>query len=175
MKYCIDLASIVEYLHGKGIVHGDIKADNILLSDSGDIQLIDFGSATLNNYLTLRFTHTSSRPTYSLHWTAPEILDETSKSHTTESDVYALGMTILEILTGRLPYEGKHAGAILKNVLFLKSPPDRPTFDGVLQSQYAKDTLWSLLLGCWEYDPNLRPTAMEVKQSLIETERVLGA
>ncbi|KAG8707920.1 hypothetical protein FRC11_006977 [Ceratobasidium sp. 423] len=168
MKYCIDLAGIVEYLHGKGIVHGDIKADNILLSDSGDIQLIDFGSAILNNYLTLRFTHTSSELTYSLHWTAPEILDETSKTHTTESDVYALGM---QILTGRLPYDGKTPVVVLKNVL-LKSPPDRPTFDGALPNQHAKDTLWSLLLRCWEHDPNLRPTAMKVKQVLIEIKRV---
>ncbi|KAJ1305992.1 hypothetical protein OPQ81_010707 [Rhizoctonia solani] len=78
--------------------------------------------------------------------------------------------TILQILTGNLPYAGKpDAIAVVKVVL--KVSPDRPTFDAVLRNQCAKDTLWNLLLRCWEYDPNCRPTATEVKQALMRIEQ----
>ncbi|CAE6511969.1 unnamed protein product [Rhizoctonia solani] len=78
---CIDLAGTLEYLHKKGIVHGDIKADNVLVSDLGDVQLGDFGNATLIDF---RFTMKKHK--------APEILDDSIQWHTTESDIYALGM-----------------------------------------------------------------------------------
>ncbi|KDN47940.1 hypothetical protein RSAG8_03360, partial [Rhizoctonia solani AG-8 WAC10335] len=92
LQFCLEIASTVEYLHGKGIVHGDLKADNILVSDAGHAQLVDFGSATLANYLTLCFTRTSRVLALSLRFAAPEILGGSSEHHTMESDVYALGM-----------------------------------------------------------------------------------
>ncbi|CAE6509484.1 unnamed protein product [Rhizoctonia solani] len=92
LQFCLEIASAVEYLHGKGIVHGDLKADNVLVSNAGRTQLVDFGSATLANYLTLCFSRTSRVLALSLRFAAPEILDGNSEQHTMESDVYALGM-----------------------------------------------------------------------------------
>ncbi|CAE6463876.1 unnamed protein product [Rhizoctonia solani] len=154
LKFCIELAGTVEYLHTMGIVHGDIKADNILISNSFEVQLADFGNATLVEYRTLLFTQTSPQFACSPRFTAPEILDDSIKKYTTKSDIYALGMTILHILTGQLPYADYSDTAALAKV-FRKIPPPRPRFDGILRSQRAKDTLW----------------AMEVKQVLTETER----
>ncbi|KAL5638298.1 hypothetical protein ACGC1H_005099 [Rhizoctonia solani] len=94
LQFCIDLASAVEYLHSQGIVHGDIKGENIILSETG-IQLADFGSATLASYLTLDFTRTSSRFSCTMRFVAPEVNRGTSETHTAESDVYSLGMTLL--------------------------------------------------------------------------------
>ncbi|KDN47928.1 hypothetical protein RSAG8_03348, partial [Rhizoctonia solani AG-8 WAC10335] len=160
LQFCIDLASTVEYLHGEGIVHGDIKGDNVILSETGGIRLGDFGSATLASYLTLCFTRTSSQLPFTFRFAAPEILHETSETHTVKSDVYSLGM---QILTGTPPYAGMSDMKALIKALG-NIPPPRPMFDGILQNQRASDSLWSLLLRCWDHDPNLRPTAREVKQ-----------
>ncbi|KAH7334684.1 kinase-like domain-containing protein [Rhizoctonia solani] len=165
MKLCIELAEIVEYLHGKGIVHGDIKADNVLVSDSRDARLADFGSATLDEYRTLLFTSTLTELPCSIRFAAPEILDESSQKHTAQSDIYALGMTILQILTGKPPYAEMSNRRVLANVFRGVFPP-KPELDGIIRRQYAKDELWNLLLRCWKHDPNLRPTATVIKRTV---------
>ncbi|KAG8710415.1 hypothetical protein FRC11_004533 [Ceratobasidium sp. 423] len=186
MQRCIDLASAVEYLHDKGVIHGDIKAD-IPVSDSGDVQLADFGNANLVEHITLIFTRTSPLPAYRVRFTvcpppsntlitadswgnepkAPEILDDTIQQHTAESDIYALGM---QILTGKIPYAEDSDRRALANVYRGILPP-RPKLDDILRSRGAEDKLWGLLKRCWENAPTLRPTATEVKQTLIEIKR----
>ncbi|CAE6538231.1 unnamed protein product [Rhizoctonia solani] len=194
LRFCLEITNTVEYLHGEGIVHGDIKTDNVLVSDAGHAQLVDFGNATLANYLTLCFTRTSSVLALSLRFAAPEILDGTSEQYTTESDVYALGMvcgtqplftvvaeslvaygfkTILQIMTGKLPYAGKSDPAAVTSV-FLHIHPPRPSFQDVVNNQEVGDKLWDLLLRCWSHDPKLRPTAKGVKNSLIEIAEMSG-
>ncbi|KAG9128417.1 hypothetical protein FRC07_012525, partial [Ceratobasidium sp. 392] len=77
---------------------------NILVSANGTPVLTDFGNAVLNNQ-SLLFTTTTSQGGISFRWTAPELLEsKTSVIHTQQADVYALGMTILETITGRVPY-----------------------------------------------------------------------
>ncbi|CAE6511955.1 unnamed protein product [Rhizoctonia solani] len=170
LRFCIDLVSAVEYLHAQGIVHGDIKADNVLVSDSREVQLVDFGNATLVQYLSLLFTRTSPQFACSIRFTAPEIMDGSNKKNTTQSDVYALGMTILQILTGQLPYAGEPDFPALAKI-FRGVPPPRSHLDGILRNQYAEDKLWDLLLRCWTHEPNLRPTMTQVKQVLVEVEQ----
>ncbi|KAF8756462.1 kinase-like protein [Rhizoctonia solani] len=164
---CIELASSLEYLHGIGIVHGDVKAENIVVSDSGSTQLVDFGSATFIHGFTLCFTRTSRSLPFSIRFTAPEILDGINDKHTVETDIYALGMTILQIATGEPPYAGKSDRTVVSNV-FRSILPHRPNFDDMISDQAEKDKLWNLLIRCWEQDPKLRPTAAEVKNALIE-------
>ncbi|CUA74183.1 hypothetical protein RSOLAG22IIIB_11019 [Rhizoctonia solani] len=171
IQFCIDLAGTVEHLHDKGIVNEGIK--DAIVSDTGDIQLVDFGSAALVEYATRLFTRTSSQLAFNVRFTAPEILDETSKNYTTESDVYALGMSILHILTGKLPYAEDSNMRVLANVFRGVLPP-RPAFDDTLWGQHTKDKLWGLLMRCWEHNPNLRPRATEVKQALIDIEQELN-
>ncbi|CAE7148696.1 unnamed protein product [Rhizoctonia solani] len=159
---CLEIAHTLEYIHHKGIVHGDLKAENVLVSDTGHTQLVDFGSATLTNYLSLCFTQTSRTHGLSLRFAAPEILD--GEPHTIESDVYALGM---QILTGELPYAGMSDQAAVASVFRQLNPP-RPVFNGVISNQRANDKLWGLLLRCWNHDPESRPTAAEVLIEIAE-------
>ncbi|EUC62362.1 tyrosine kinase catalytic domain protein [Rhizoctonia solani AG-3 Rhs1AP] len=170
LRFCIDLADTVGYLHSQGIVHGDIKTDNIILSETDDIKLADFGSAILTSYLTLDFTRTSSHLSYTIRFVAPEIVRQTSETHTTKSDVYSLGMTLLHILTGEPPYTGVREPTALAKALD-QIPPLRP--DAIFHER-ADDILWYLLLRCWNPDPNLRPTAKEVKQVLAAIQRDLS-
>ncbi|CAE6449214.1 unnamed protein product [Rhizoctonia solani] len=155
----------VAYLHGENIVHGDIKGTNVLVSKDCIPKITDFGTAALKDY-TLKFTAsaTTSKPGMSLRWTAPEILEETTGT-TFEGDIYALGMTILETMTGEVPYyETVNESALVLKIARQESPM-RPA--GKIPPKDAKaDMLWSLLTSCWSYDPKNRPTATEVGKAM---------
>ncbi|CAE6445327.1 unnamed protein product, partial [Rhizoctonia solani] len=85
-------------------VHGDLKAVNVLVSSDGIARLSDFDFSIMSGVSSLVFSESSNSRTGSLRWAAPEILLEEVRTRTTESDVYALGMTMLEIFTGEVPY-----------------------------------------------------------------------
>lgn len=91
-KWSASICEGLVYLHEKGIVQGDLKGVNILVSSDGTPMLTDFGNASLGES-TISFTGTSGS-NFSLRWTAPEMLGE-SGTPSRAADVYALGMTIL--------------------------------------------------------------------------------
>ncbi|KAF8598370.1 WD40 repeat-like protein [Ceratobasidium sp. AG-I] len=182
-KLCSDVAAGVEYLHGIGMVHGDLKAAsgktlNILVSHDGTAKLSDFDHSILSD-CTLLFSSTTNVGGGTLRWMAPELLlrqeddedeEETDPSsgvmRNTQTDVYSLGMTMLEILTGKVPYsEYKYDTAILR-ALDRKQPPVRPK--AVLGSDQRSDQMWSLMLECWDHDPAARPKARLVRKLVRE-------
>ncbi|CAE6444565.1 unnamed protein product [Rhizoctonia solani] len=83
----------VAYLHSIDIIHGDLKGDNVLISEDGNALLTDFGSADLQNR-TITFTQLMDQTGWTMRWGAPELLQEILLP-SKESDVYALGMTII--------------------------------------------------------------------------------
>eukprot|EP01105_Mastigella_eilhardi_P001388 TRINITY_DN1166_c0_g1_i3.p1 TRINITY_DN1166_c0_g1~~TRINITY_DN1166_c0_g1_i3.p1 ORF type:complete len:898 (+),score=255.10 TRINITY_DN1166_c0_g1_i3:33-2726(+) len=128
------------YLHGMGIVHRDIKAGNILLTQSG-VKLADFGVATVLDGHRNTFTQIGSP-----YWMAPEVITECG--HNCVSDVWSYGCTIVELLTGRPPFfEFNNVHALFKIV---QSPIPIPT--GITPE--CKD----LLQHCFEKNPERRPT-----------------
>ncbi|KAJ1310557.1 hypothetical protein OPQ81_007287 [Rhizoctonia solani] len=159
------IADGVAYLHSKNIVHGDIKGTNILISKDYTPKITDFGTATLREY-TLRFTasDTTSKPGMSLRWTAPEILEETTGT-SFEGDIYALGMTILEAITGEVPYfETVNESALVLKIA-RQEHPVRPEAKIPLDDE-KPNLLWSLLTKCWSYDPQNRPLITEVQNTM---------
>ncbi|CAE6441514.1 unnamed protein product [Rhizoctonia solani] len=152
----------VTYLHSEGVVHGDIKGANILIADDQTPKISDFGNATLKEY-SLRFVDTDNQPTFSLRWAAPELL-EGETGITTQADIYALGMTILEAITGTVPYDGVREIALFLKIA-RKVYPNRPESHITLQHEHG-NLLWALLLHCWTYEPLLRPTAAQVQQRI---------
>ncbi|QRV98024.1 Ephrin type-A receptor 4 [Ceratobasidium sp. AG-Ba] len=161
LKLCLQLASALEYVHSRGVVHGDIKPDNIVVSDDNIPLLADFGNAAFIYDSTLRFTTTSSSP-FTLRYTAPEILKDESM-HTQEADIYAYGMTAFEILTGEVPFAGKSSFATVLPVV-KGEIPHRKEF--LLDSRGLDDQLWVLLTRCWAYEPRARPSAAELNRQL---------
>ncbi|KAG9100243.1 phosphatidylinositol-binding protein scs2 [Ceratobasidium sp. UAMH 11750] len=86
---CARIAEGLAFLHASGVIHGDLKGANVLVSDTDEPLLADFGNAVLYEQ-TLKFTYTTAKKNLSPRWTAPELLDE--GSYSVEADVYALGM-----------------------------------------------------------------------------------
>jgi len=112
------LADALAHVHAEGVVHRDIKPSNILLSADGTPYLADFGLATLAG--ATRFTATGQL-VGTAAYLAPEQVRGTEVSHAV--DVYALGLVLLECLTGRIEYEGNE---IESAVARLHRPPAVP-------------------------------------------------
>ncbi|CAE7184302.1 unnamed protein product [Rhizoctonia solani] len=146
------------------MIHGDIKGANILVSHDYTPKLADFGNAWLSKEAqSLRFAPTTSIMSMSIRWAAPEImLDNAELSY--KADIYSLGMTILEVITGSPPYESLNERAAFGKI-FTRTHPERPESHIPSGSKQA-DLLWSLLVHCWDPNPNDRPTAEEVRDAM---------
>ncbi|QRV77054.1 Serine/threonine-protein kinase [Ceratobasidium sp. AG-Ba] len=140
-------------------VHGDLKGSNVLISKNGIPRLADFGNARIQDS-TLQFTSTSTEHAISLRWAAPELFEKTNYS--VFADIYALGMTILETITGDIPWVGMTERAIILAVVIQKVHPERNK-KCIPPGSAHGETLWALLERCWKYEPQKRPSAEEVK------------
>ncbi|KAH7340114.1 kinase-like domain-containing protein [Rhizoctonia solani] len=160
---CAQIAEGVAYLHQEDVVHGDIKGANILVSNEHTPKITDFGTASKNDY-TLQFTETSKSQTMSIRWTAPEIISEVADKSTFKTDVFSLGMTILEVITGVIPFHGMNEAVVVLKLVTGVHPP-RPEAHIPTGNERA-DLLWALLVDCWALKPEDRPTSIEVRNRM---------
>ncbi|KAG8724898.1 hypothetical protein FRC09_012310 [Ceratobasidium sp. 395] len=158
IKLCTQIADGLAYLHSTGIIHGDLKGPNVLISKDGVATLIDFGNAVLGES-TLQFTDTGTNQKISIRWTAPELLE--GGKHSANADQYALGM---EAFTGKVPYSGKNDRAVMVAIMKYEYPA-RPQECIPTNSGWG-DALWYLLMRCWNPVPEQRPKAIEVRDLL---------
>ncbi|KAG8751929.1 hypothetical protein FRC11_008846 [Ceratobasidium sp. 423] len=157
---CLQICDGLSYLHRIGIIHGDLKGANVLVSDSGVPVLADFGNSILRNQ-TLKFTQTTSGASLTVRWSAAELITESGPPNEA-TDVYALGMTIYEVMAGIIPYEGKKEARVIYLVVAKKEPPQRPK--SIPEGCEDGERLWSLLVWCWSFESSSRPTAEEAKK-----------
>ncbi len=101
-QYVLQLCSAVSYCHSRGIIHCDIKPDNVFISLDGSVKLSDFGIAIdLNEENKIKEKNNSIMG--SVHYLAPEIMQSHKPSF--QSDIYSIGITMFELFTKRLPFE----------------------------------------------------------------------
>ena len=98
------LCSAIMYAHQHGVIHRDIKPQNIFLTQDGTIKLGDFGIATFQN--SAHITQNNSM-LGTVQYLAPEISRGQNASE--QSDIYAIGITFFELITGRVPFDGDTA------------------------------------------------------------------
>ncbi len=123
VQVAIAVASALEAAHRRGIVHRDVKPGNILITNEGDVKVTDFGIARAVSEASMTVTGTTLG---SVHYFSPE--QARGDEVTGRSDVYALGIVLYEMLTGRRPFEGDSAaGVALKR---LTDDPPRPMVAG---------------------------------------------
>lgn len=101
IRYGMEIASALDFLHSKGVIHRDLKSSNILLNLSGCAYLSDFGLARVVSTSTLAF-HTG-------HGTPPYAPPEQNrlKEITPKSDIFSFGILLFELFTGQLPWNGR--------------------------------------------------------------------
>lgn len=118
--YIKQVLRALRHAHERGIVHRDIKPQNIMLLDDGTIKVMDFGIAHVSNFETITMTDTAIG---SVHYISPE----QAKGLPTDakSDIYSTGVMLYEMMTGVLPFTGETPVSVaLKQV---QSNPRRPT------------------------------------------------
>jgi len=106
------LCSAVYYAHQHGVIHRDIKPQNVFITADGLIKLGDFGIATFQNS-----SHVTRSDVVvgSVHYMAPEISEGNPASP--QSDIYSLGVTFFELVTGRVPFDDESAVTVaLKHI-----------------------------------------------------------
>lgn len=156
--YTKQILAGLEYLHAQDVVHRDLKGDNVLLSAAGEVKLSDFGSSvcvagahTLKGSDTVRLTSgvALGSTVGSPHWISPEAL---LGVYSAKSDIWSLGCTIIEMLTGYPPFkECTTLAALLAALMSQDAVPAMPT--GV------SNECRTFLTACLQRDPLRRPTA----------------
>ncbi|KAG6917751.1 hypothetical protein DXG01_001289 [Tephrocybe rancida] len=172
---CIDVARGLDYLHDSGIVHGDMKGLNILIDASGRAYVGDFGNAAYDDSTSVvHWEHQGSRGG-TVRWQAPELFageeDATTDGtvnrvgkNTMATDVYAWACVCYEIFTDHPPFfEYPRESAVLLKVTAGIRPSLPDSFETNLERHGLSNQIWNLMNGCWNSQPNQRPT---IKQAI---------
>jgi eukaryotic-like serine/threonine-protein kinase len=118
-RYLRDIADALDYMHGQGIIHRDIKASNVLLDAQGRCYLADFGIARATSDST-QLTSTGN-VLGTVEYMAPELFESDRKADA-YSDLYALGVLLFEMVTGRVPFTSESQIAVV-TMHVSKQPP----------------------------------------------------
>lgn len=162
ISIAIQMSMGIEAAHNNHIIHRDIKPQNIIISRDGKVKVTDFGIARAASSNTI-----SSNVMGSVHYTSPE---QARGGYSDEkSDIYSLGITIYEMLTGRVPFDGENTVAVA--IKHIQDEMDSPR----IYSPEIPISLEKIVFKCTQKRADRRYTNMtevisDLKQSLINPE-----
>ncbi|KAJ7230379.1 kinase-like domain-containing protein, partial [Mycena pura] len=168
LRVILTLAKGLAYVHSRNVVHGDLKASNVLISNKGCAVLSDFG---LSRSLERPTSYTTS--TYSmagsLNWSSPELIrpwfdTEEACVKTLASDVWAFGCTVYELLTEEAPYASSPPNGFLKMLGIIDQHITPLAFSA--QPVHIPNGILAVLERCWAPHPAERPSMAEVVEML---------
>jgi len=136
--YTAQVLQGLHYLHTQGVIHRDIKGANILSTKSGRVKLADFGVATKLNE-----SRKSDSVVGTPYWMAPEIIEMTGHQ-SSACDIWSVGCTVIELLTGKPPYFDLQQMPALFRIVQDPHPPLPDSISPALED---------FLMQCFEKDP----------------------
>jgi Tol biopolymer transport system component len=159
IAYGVQIADALNDAHQKGIVHRDIKADNIMINSKNQVKVMDFGLAKLKG--SLKLTKATST-VGTLAYMAPEQIQGGDVDG--RSDIFSFGVVLYEMLTGRLPFRSEHEAALMYSII--NDEPDP------IQKHRADlpPVLVNMISRALEKDPNERYQSMN--EMVIELRRL---
>lgn len=143
-SYVVKILEGLHYLHQSDVVHCDLKAANILTTKTGNVKLSDFG-VSLNLRAMEREKDVAGTP----NWMAPEVIE--LKGASPKSDIWSLGCTVIELLTGRPPYADIANGMSVMFRIVEDTEPPIPDAVSPLLNNFLRQ--------CFQKDPAKRPDA----------------
>ncbi len=139
----IQVAQGIAAAHDQGIIHRDIKPQNIIIARDGKVKVADFGIARAASTQTLSATAMGS-----VHYISPE--QARGGYSDTRSDIYSLGITMYEMVAGRVPFEGDNTVTVA--LAHLEDPITPPSY----YNQHIPVSMENIILKCTEKKPEYR-------------------
>jgi serine/threonine protein kinase len=163
IRLLTETAKGLRFLHGISVVHGDLKALNVLVDEKYKAKLADFGLSRL------RSGHSRSigpgRGGGTEGFQAPEVLRRQAAKE--PADVYSFAMLCYEVLSGgAAPFHDRRAGKTVEELVLDSQRPGCP--------KGVPDRLYRLMCGCWVQNPKDRLTMIKVVEELEEISRLLA-
>lgn len=119
IEYAFQIAEALQVAHDKGIIHRDIKSDNIMVSASNQIKVMDFGLAKLKGSVKLT---KSSSTVGTLAYSSPEQID--GREIDARADIFSFGIVLYEMVTGQLPFQGDYESSLVYSIM--NDQPESP-------------------------------------------------
>ncbi|KZT37802.1 kinase-like protein [Sistotremastrum suecicum HHB10207 ss-3] len=186
----LGIAKGLSYLHSRKIIHGDLKGENVLITDKGTPVLADFGLAAFDDIDYTLMSSSTGGVKGTSRWVAPELLrgGDTASKVSRGSDIWALGCIFLEVVALMKPYAAyKNDLPILFAIMRHRLPHESlSTSTRVLYKQenissdlveeveppppaFARHPgLWDLCLKCWDFEPTSRPKCSDISDFIAQ-------